>query len=69
MTAPQYRADIAGNVKAAIQDFECCVRGELDTRDAFIFEVEDTDNYEDWKDLLTLPEMKSAFKRAQAAAA
>jgi hypothetical protein len=66
MEQPKYRSDIAGRVKECIKDFECGVRGELNNPDNdFIFDVEDTSNYEDWKDFLTLNEMKAAFKRAQ----
>ena len=67
MSTPKYRADIVGNVKGCIADFECGIRGELSNADnEFIFDVADTSNYEEWKDYLTLAEMKAAFKRAQA---
>lgn len=64
-TKPRYRADIAGNVKECIADFECGVRSELSNSDNFIFAVEDTGNFEQWKDFLTRAEMNAAFKRAQ----
>ena len=65
-TQPQYRADIAGNVKASIEDFECGIRNEMAHSDDFIFAVTDSHNFEQWKDYLTLAEMTSAFKRARA---
>lgn len=64
-TAPKHRADVAGNIKASIADFEHGVRNELEHSGEFLFAVEDTHNYDEWKDYLTLAEMRAAFKRAQ----
>jgi hypothetical protein len=64
-TQPKYRSDIAGNVKNCIADFEHGLRNELANSEEFIFLVEDSSNYEEWKDFLTLAEMRAAFKRAQ----
>lgn len=66
---PRYRADIVGNIKASIAEFEDSVRGELANpeRMEFLLAVEDSQAYQDWKDYLTEAEMKAAFKGALAA--
>ncbi len=66
ITQPIHRSDVAGNVKKCIKEFEDGVRCELNNPDNdFAFEVEETGNYEQWKDYLTINEMRAAFKRAQ----
>lgn len=67
MNTPIHRSDVVGKVRECIADFEAGVRNELQNSevDYFLFEVEDTGNYAQWKDYLTLAEMRAAFKRAQ----
>ena len=64
MTAPKYRADIKGMVKENIADFEMGVRNEFKYGENFVFTVEDTEAFQEYKDTLTMAEMKAAFKRA-----
>lgn len=65
MATPKFRADIKGEVKVYIHEFELAVSNELRTADEFIIEVEDTGAFAEYLDYLTCAEMASAFKRAQ----
>lgn len=60
---PKYRADVKGNVRANILDFEATLRGEIRNADYFVVDVTDTDAYREYECYLTDAEMEAAFRK------
>lgn len=67
MSAPKYRQDIKGHLAEVIDECVHSIRGQLQDPECmhFCLEVEDTDAFDEYKDILTLSEMRRAFKTAR----
>jgi hypothetical protein len=65
---PRYRhcidSDIVGGLDAALRDFEYALANEIRHSEDFVFCVEDSHAYQEWKDYLTYDEMREALWRA-----
>lgn len=63
-TTPKYRDDIKGRVAENIADFKAACAGAIKSADHFVMEVEEVEAYHEYKDILTITEMRRAFKAA-----
>lgn len=61
---PRDREDTKGNLSAFKADFEVTLRGEVnDPEEGFMFNLEETHAYSEYKDYLTVREMETIFRR------
>lgn len=64
MSQPRDREDTKGNLPAFKADFEATLRGEAnDPEEGFMFNLEETNAYSEYKDYLTVREMETIFRR------
>ncbi len=64
MNQPRDRQDYKDMLPAVKADFEATLRGEAnDPEEGFMFNLEESSAYSEYKDILTVREMETIFRR------